>query len=146
VTVDEDLDLLENLMRRLKIEYEVFFINPRKRPPTDIEWKVLNLLRKFSDGNRMKFAQRYRYNGLAQRYAMFSDLWRKKARIREEGIRKPQDAVLSVRELRTKITGDTETPTVYGVRRKAEVAPKVPEAKSATAAADSGADDILAIP
>jgi hypothetical protein len=145
VTVDEELDLLETLMRRLKIEYEVFFINPKKRAPTDIEWKVLNLLRKFSDGNRMKFVQRYRYNSLAQRYAIFSDLWRKKTRIREEGIRKPQDGVLSVRELRTKVTGDTEGPTVYGVRRKEEAPPKAPEAKRVVAA-DAGADDILAIP
>ncbi len=144
MTVDEELDLLETLMRRLKIEYEVFFINAKKRPPTDIEWKVLNLLRKFSDGDRMKYAQRYRYNGIAQRYAMFSDLWRKKSRIREEGIRKPQDAVLSVRELRTKTTDDSKkTPTVYGVRRRVE-APKAQDAKSAKAA-DTGADDVLAV-
>jgi len=35
-------------------------------------------------------------NELAQRYAIYSDLWRKKSRIREEGYRRPQDAILSV--------------------------------------------------
>ncbi len=100
MTIDEELTLLESQLRRLKIEYEVFFSNPAKKPPTDVEWKVLSLLRKFSDGGRMNFAQRYRYNEMAQRYAVFSDLWRKKTRIREEGYRRPQDALLSIQGLR----------------------------------------------
>ena len=91
---------LDSQLRRLKIEYEIFFSNPNKRPPTDIEWKVLALLRKFSDGGRMNFSQRYRYNEMAQRYAVYSDLWRKKSRIREEGYRRPQDALLSVQGVR----------------------------------------------
>ena len=100
VTIDEELNLLDSHLRRLKIEYEIYFSNPTKKPPSDIEWKVLNLLRKFSDGGRMSFSQRYRYNELAQRYAIYSDLWRKKSRIREEGYRRPQDALLSVQGVR----------------------------------------------
>lgn len=95
-TIDEELNLLNEQLRRLKIEYEIFFNNPTKRPPADIEWRVQNLLRKLSDGARLNFAQRYRYNEMAQRYAIQSDLWRKKLRIREEGYRRPQDAILSV--------------------------------------------------
>ena len=101
MVIDDELTLLESHLRRLKIEYEVFFNNPTKKPPTDIEWKVLSLLRKFSDGGgRISFSQRYRYNAIAQRYAIYSDLWRKKARIREEGYRRPQDALLSVQGVR----------------------------------------------
>jgi hypothetical protein len=100
VTTDEELNVLETQLRRLKIEYECFFSNPTKRPPTDIEWKVLSLLRKFSDGGRMSFSQRFRYNEMAQRYAIYSDLWRKKSRIREEGYRRPQDALLAVQGVR----------------------------------------------
>jgi hypothetical protein len=100
VTTDEELNILDSQLRRLKIEYEIYFSNPTKRPPTDIEWKVLSLLRKFSDGGRMNFSQRYRYNEMAQRYAVYSDLWRKKSRIREEGYRRPQDALLSVQGVR----------------------------------------------
>jgi len=100
VTTDEELNLLEQQLRRLKIEYEMYFNNPAKRPPTDVEWKVLAILRKFSDGGRMGFSQRFRYNSLAQQYAVQSDLWRKKSRIREEGYRRPQDALLSVQGVR----------------------------------------------
>jgi alkanesulfonate monooxygenase SsuD/methylene tetrahydromethanopterin reductase-like flavin-dependent oxidoreductase (luciferase family) len=118
VTTDEELAVLDTQLRRLKIEYEIFFSNPTKRPPTDIEWKVLALLRKFSDGGRMNFSQRYRYNEMAQRYAVYSDLWRKKSRIREEGYRRPQDALLSVQGVR--VAEEDLKPQhhpVYGVNR-----------------------------
>jgi len=120
VTTDEELSLLDQQLRRLKIEYEIFFNNPAKRPPADIEWKVLSLLRKFSDGARMNFSQRYRYNEMAQRYAIQSDLWRKKTRIREEGCRRPQDAMLSVQGVRAGEERESRFPTAYGLRRKAD--------------------------
>ena len=41
MTIDEELTQLDTHLRRLKIEYEIYFSNPTKRPPTDIEWKVL---------------------------------------------------------------------------------------------------------
>jgi len=100
VTVDEELDQLESNLRRLKIEYEVYFNGGSKRPPTDTEWRVLSILRKFSDGSRMNSTQRFRYNSMAQRYAIFSDLWRQKLKIKEEGYRRPQDALLSIQGLR----------------------------------------------
>ena len=120
MTIDEELTLLDSQLRRLKIEYEIYFSNPTKRPPTDIEWKVLSLLRKFSDGGRMSFSQRFRYNEIAQRYAIYSDLWRKKNRIREEGYRRPQDALLSVQGVR--LSEPAPEHKVYGVSPAATTA------------------------
>ena len=117
MTFDEELDLLAAHLRRLKIEYEIYFSNPQKKVPTDLEWKVLTLLRKFNDGNRMSFAQRFRYNEIAQRYAIYSDLWRKKSRIREEGYRRPQDALLSVQGVRPEQHEPEHK--VYGVNQSA---------------------------
>ena len=117
MTIDEELTLLDTQLRRLKIEYEIYFSNPTKRPPTDVEWKVLSLLRKFSDGGRMSFSQRFRYNEIAQRYAIYSDLWRKKNRIREEGYRRPQDALLSVQGVR--VAEHEPEHKVYGISHPA---------------------------
>jgi hypothetical protein len=122
VTTDEELNVLETQLRRLKIEYEVYFSNPTKRPPTDIEWKVLSLLRKFSDGGRMSFSQRFRYNEMAQRYAIYSDLWRKKSRIREEGYRRPQDALLAVQGVRPEEEHKPQHNPVYGLSHAAAAA------------------------
>lgn len=123
MTVDEELNVLDTQLRRLKIEYEIYFSNPTKKPPTDIEWKVLAMLRKFSDGGRMNFSQRFRYNEMAQRYAIYSDLWRKKSRIREEGYRRPQDALLSVQGVRDASEDvKAQHPKAYGVARAAAAA------------------------
>jgi hypothetical protein len=119
VTTDEELNLLDQQLRRLKIEYEIFFNNPAKRPPTDVEWKVLSLIRKFSDGTRMSFSQRYRYNEMAQRYAVQADLWRKKMRIREEGYRRPADKILSVQGVRVPEEHETKH-KVYGLSHNAQ--------------------------
>ena len=122
MTVDEELNVLDTQLRRLKIEYEIYFSNPTKKPPTDIEWKVLALLRKFSDGGRMNFSQRFRYNEMAQRYAIYSDLWRKKSRIREEGYRRPQDALLSIQGVRPEQEHESHHPKAYGVSHAAAAA------------------------
>lgn len=126
MTIDEELTLLDTHLRRLKIEYEIFFNNPSKRPPGDLEWKVTNLIKKFCDGSRMSFSQRYRYNEMAQRYAIQSDLWRKKMRIREEGYRRPQDALLSVQGVRVAEEHETKHHPVYGVAQHSEGAPNEP--------------------
>ena len=133
MTIDEELNLLDQQLRRLKIEYEIFFSNPTKRPPTDVEWKVVTLVRKFSDGARLSFSQRYRYNEMAQRYAVYSDLWRKKSRIREEGYRRPQDAILSVQGVREE-QHESQHHQAYGLSRDgaaAAAAAKAPVSDSA---------------
>ncbi len=132
MTIDEELTHLESQLRRLKIEYEVYFSNPTKKPPTDVEWKVLSLLRKFSDGGRLTFSQRFRYNEMAQRYAIYSDLWRKKGRIREEGYRRPQDALLSVQGVRPVEGIEPETRPVYGLGQAAAAAAVAPAPASRT--------------
>ncbi len=133
MTVDEELNLMESHLRRLKIEYEVFFNNPQKKPPSDLEWKVVTLMRKFSDGSRLSFSQRFRYNEMAQRYAIYSDLWRKKSRIREEGYRRPQDALLSVQGVREE--EHEQKHKVYGVGHH-EDQPFVVQCSDATTEAD----------
>ena len=101
MTVDEELNLLDDAMRRLKVEYDVYFGGGAKKPPTDSEWRVQSLLKKYSDSQKLTFAQRFKYNTIAQRHAIYSDLWRQKLKIKEEGYRRPQDVVLGIQGLRT---------------------------------------------
>jgi len=100
LTVDEEINLLEESVRRLKIEYDVYFGGGSKKPPADTEWRVQSIIKKYSDAHKMNFAQRFKYNSIVQRYALFSDLWRQKTKIKEEGYRRPQDAVLGIQGLR----------------------------------------------
>lgn len=86
MTVDEGLNLLEDGLRRLKIEFDVYFAGGKSMPPFDLQGRVQNLIKKL-DGTKLTYAQRFRYNSLAERFAVFSDLWRQKVKAREEGPR-----------------------------------------------------------
>jgi len=88
MTVDEELAQLEESLRRLKIEYDIYFNGGSPRPPNDTQWRVQNLIKKYSDAQKLTFAQRFRYNGLAQRYSLFFDLWRQRLKAKEEGRRR----------------------------------------------------------
>lgn len=100
MAIDEDLTQLDDYVRRLKVEYDVYFGGGSKKPPTEIEWKVKTLLRKYADGGNMNFGQRFRFNTIQQRYALFSALWMQKLKIKEEGYRRPQDAILGIQGMR----------------------------------------------
>jgi hypothetical protein len=101
LAIDDELTLLEDQLRRLKVEYDMYFGGGSKKPPTEIEWKVKTLLKKFSDGHHMNYAQRFRFTTLQQRYALYNALWQQKLLIKEEGYRRPQDAILGIQGIRT---------------------------------------------
>ena len=100
MTIDEELTLLEENVRRLKVEYDVYFGGGARKAPTDLEWRVQGLIKKYSDSQKLTAQQRFKYNTMVQRYGTYSDLWRQKLRIREEGYRRPQDALLGIQGLR----------------------------------------------
>jgi hypothetical protein len=85
-TIDEELAQLEKDIRQLKIEYDMFFGGGRKRPPTEIEWRIEQLVKRYSErGGDLKFNQRFRFSNLAQTYAKYKDIFRKKTAQKEEG-------------------------------------------------------------
>jgi len=100
VTIDEELVLLEENVRRLKVEYDIYFAGGSRRAPTDLDWRVQGMIKKYSDSHKLTAQERFKYNTIVQRYAVFSDLWRQKLRIKEEGYRRPQDALLGIQGLR----------------------------------------------
>jgi hypothetical protein len=84
-TIDEDLGQLEKDIRQLKIEYEQYFAGGRKRPPTDIEWRVELLVKRYGERNsQMNYGQRFRFNGLTQTHAKYREMFRKRLKQKEE--------------------------------------------------------------
>ena len=74
LTLDEYLDRLEDDMRKLRIEFDVFFNGGAKKPPYDTKNRVESLIKRFSDDRNMTFSQRFRYNTLVARYTSFREL------------------------------------------------------------------------
>jgi len=84
-TIDDQLTRLEEDIRRLKIEFDVFFNGASKRPPYDTKGRVETMIKRLGDDRTLSYAQRYRYGALASRYNAFRDLWRRTMQGREEG-------------------------------------------------------------
>lgn len=82
---DDQLTRLEEDIRRLRVEFDIFFNGGAKRPPYDTKSRVETVLKRLGDDRTLTFAQRYRYNSLAARYNAFRDLWRRTMQGREEG-------------------------------------------------------------
>ena len=85
MTVDEELNKLDDNIRRLKIEYEAYFNGGAPRAPHDTVFRVESSIKKYSDASKMNFGQRFKFNQLVQKYAIHNDLWRKKLKEKEEG-------------------------------------------------------------
>ncbi len=96
MTIDDELTLLEDAFRRLKVEYDIYFAGGAKRPPSGNETRFNNQIRFHQENSHLSFAQRYRLISLTQKYSVFSDLWRRKTKIKDEGYRRPQDTLLGV--------------------------------------------------
>jgi len=85
-TIDEDLAQLEKEIRQLKIEYEQYFGGGKARPPSEIEWRIDTLLKRYSDrGAEMNYTQRFRYGNLTQMYSKYREIFRKRVKAKEEG-------------------------------------------------------------
>jgi hypothetical protein len=95
-TPEEQLVRLEEDIRRLKVEFDIYFNGAAKRPPYDTKGRVETLIKRLADERTLTFAQRYHYNSLAARYSSFMQLWRRTMQEREEGrgpVRRPVHAV-----------------------------------------------------
>lgn len=92
-TIDDQLTRMEDDIRRLKIEFDIFFNGASKKPPYDTKSRVDTMMKRIGDDRTLTFAQRYRYNSLGSRYNAFRDLWRRTMQGREEG----RDAVATAR-------------------------------------------------
>ena len=84
-TVEDRLARIEEDIRKLKVEFDVFFNGGSKRAPYDTKLRVESHLKRMGDDRTLTFAQRYHYNSLATRYASFREMWRRTMQGREEG-------------------------------------------------------------
>jgi hypothetical protein len=81
----EDLEHIENGIRKLKIQYELFFVGAEKIPPNKLREEVDRLVRKYSNMSFQRAADRFYFNNVLSRYNAYAELWNKQLKQREEG-------------------------------------------------------------
>ncbi len=107
MTADELLDRVEELLRRLSLEYEIYFSGGRKLPPRDTEWRLGDWLRQIEALPRRSYAQEFRLAQLQQRRALLAQLCRRRQQVKEEGWRRASDRLLAVSGARPAALAET---------------------------------------
>ncbi len=77
--------LLETELRRLELEYNMFFAGQLPKPPWETRGRVELLVKRYDRAHIQSYAHRFRFSTLQARYTAFADLWDRGLRAREEG-------------------------------------------------------------
>ena len=85
MALSEDLDRLDVTMRQLQVKWDLFFNGQEKKPPSDLQSNVEQLIKKYANSEIRNNGERFRYQSLSARYTTFNELWQKRLRAREEG-------------------------------------------------------------
>jgi len=124
-TIDDDLTQIERDTRTLKIEYEQFFGGGRPRPPADTQWRVESTMRRIGERTaELNSGQRFRYHNIAQTYAKYVEMWRKKTLVKESASSQRHfgAAAKAIEAERARAAASRPAPT------PAAVAPEIPRA------------------
>jgi len=82
---DDELDRLEEDIRKLKNKYDQFFAGIQKVPPSQERRNIEVFIHELAKQKMRDNARRFRYNQLLTRYNQFREMWARKIREREEG-------------------------------------------------------------
>jgi len=84
--VDQQLGRLEDDIRKLKIEFDVFFNGGTKRPPLESRARLDSNVKRIADNRNLSYAQRYQFNSLVSRFTSYRELWRRTLKARGEEV------------------------------------------------------------
>jgi len=83
---DKQLSKLEDDIRKLKIDFDIYFNGSVKRPPLEARARLESQIKRLSDNRQLTFAQRYQMNALISRFTSYRELWRRTLRSRGEDL------------------------------------------------------------
>jgi hypothetical protein len=83
-TVEQQLVRLEEDIRKLKIDFGLFFNGGLKRAPHEARGRVESQIKRIADDRGLTYVQRYQFNSLVSRYTAFRELWRRNLKARGE--------------------------------------------------------------
>lgn len=75
--MDRQILRLEDDIRKLKIEFDIYFNGASKRPPLEARARLESNLKRIADDRNLSYAQRYHFNSLISRFNSYRELWRR---------------------------------------------------------------------
>jgi len=84
--LDQEIGRLEDDIRKLKIDFDIFFTGGTKRPPLESKARLESNLKRLADDRNLTYAQRYQFNTIVSRFTSYRELWRRLLKKRGEEI------------------------------------------------------------
>ena len=84
--LDQEIARLEDDIRKLKIDFDIFFNGGTKRPPLESRARLEANLKRLADDRSLSYAQRYQFNMIISRFTSYRELWRRLLKKRGEEI------------------------------------------------------------
>ncbi|HEX8639332.1 MAG TPA: hypothetical protein VF692_14785 [Pyrinomonadaceae bacterium] len=82
--IDQELSRLEDEIRKLKIDFDIYFNGAAKRAPLEARARLESNLKRIADDRNLTYAQRYQFNTLVSRFTSYRELWRRMLKARGE--------------------------------------------------------------
>ncbi len=83
-TVEKTLVKIEDDIRKLKIDFDIYFNGSTKRPPLEARARLESQIKRISDNRAMSYSQRYQLNSLVSKFTSYRELWRRTLKARGE--------------------------------------------------------------
>ena len=82
--IDQKLSRMEDDIRKLKIDFDIYFNGASKRPPLEARARLEAYIKRISDNRNLTYAQRYLFNTLVARFVSYRELWRRNLKAKGE--------------------------------------------------------------
>lgn len=82
--LEQQLTRMEDDIRKLKIEFDIYFNGATKRPPLEARARLESFIKRVSDNRALTYAQRYHFNTLVARFTSYRELWRRMLKAKGE--------------------------------------------------------------
>ena len=83
---DQQLVRIEDDIRKLKIDFDIYFNGGAKRPPLEARARLEANIKRIMDDRNLSFAQRYQFNSIVSRFTSYRELWRRLLKAKGEEI------------------------------------------------------------
>ncbi len=84
--IEEQIERLEDDIRRLKIDFDIFFNGGTKKAPLQQRASLEARFTRINGNRDLSFANRYKLNNLISRFNSYRELWRRRLKAKGEDI------------------------------------------------------------
>ena len=121
--VDEELDELDQGLKRLRVEYDQFFLGILKRPPEVLQGRMQKIIVKYANQILRKTHQKFRFNQLNSKFQIYRQQWGRTLRQIESGTYRGHRFKAKLHERERGLRPEAETPGAEASEPLAKASP-----------------------